>query len=110
MDKKEMIKQAMQQAVGITDEDFEKHISNPKNLALSEHTLELMKYKIIAEVTETRYCSAGLKVGQRYTFQVLPAMLLKGFFMHSILLRATKPSSPSAACFEPDPPGGYGLP
>ena len=76
MDKKEMIKQAMQQAVGITDEDFEKHISNPKNLALSEHTLELMKYKIIAEVTETRYCSAGLKVGQRYTFQVLPAMLL----------------------------------
>lgn len=76
MDKKEIIKQALRQAVGITDEDFEKHMSNPKNLALSEHTPELMKYKIIAEVMEAKYCSAGLKIGQKYTFQVLPAMLL----------------------------------
>ena len=76
MDMKEIMKQAMKQAVGITDEDFEKHISNPKNVALGAATPELMKYKIVAEVTASKYCSAGVKVGQKYVFQALPAMLL----------------------------------
>jgi uncharacterized repeat protein (TIGR04076 family) len=76
MDKKEIIKEMMQQAVGITDEDFETYLSYPKNLAIAEGTPELMKYKIIAEVTESKYCSAGLKTGQKYTFNALPAMLL----------------------------------
>lgn len=76
MDMKGMIKQAMQQAVGITDEDFEKYLSFPKNLAIAEGTPELLKYKVIAEVTEAKYCSAGLKPGQKYVFQALPAMLL----------------------------------
>lgn len=76
MDKKEVIKQMMQQAIGITDEDFQTYLSYPKNIGIAEHTPELMKYKIIAEVTESKYCTAGLKIGQKYTFQALPAMLL----------------------------------
>ena len=76
MDKKEAIKQMMQQAIGITDEDFQTYLSYPHNLGIAEGTPELMKYKIIAEVTESKYCTAGLKKGQKYTFQALPAMLL----------------------------------
>jgi len=76
MGKEEEIKQMMKQAIGITDEDFQTHISYPKNLRLSERAPELMKYKIIAEVTESKYCMAGLKPGQKYTFNAFPAMLL----------------------------------
>ena len=76
MEKKEFIKQMMQQAIGITDEDFETYLSFPHNLKIAESTPELMKYKIIAEVTDVQYCTAGLKKGQKYTFQALPAVLL----------------------------------
>ena len=76
MGEEDIIKQMMQQAIGITDEDFKKHISYPQNLGLARRAPELMKYKIIAEVTESKYCSAGLKVGQKFTFRSLPAMLL----------------------------------
>ena len=76
MEKEEAIKQMMKQAFGITDEDFQTHISYPKNLRLAERGPELMKYKIIAEVTESTYCGAGIKLGQKYTFSAFPAMLL----------------------------------
>ena len=76
MNERDFIKQMMQQAVGITDEDFEKYLSYPKNLGIAEGTPELMKYRIIAEVTESKYCSAKVKPGQKYVFQSIPAMLL----------------------------------
>jgi uncharacterized repeat protein (TIGR04076 family) len=76
MDKNDFIKQAMQQAVGITDEDFKTYISYPHNVKIAESTPELMKYKIIAEVKESKYCSAGLKKGQKFVFQALPSVLL----------------------------------
>lgn len=76
MSEREFIKQMMQQAVGITDEDFEKYMSYPKNLGIAKATPELMNYRIIAEVTESKYCSAGVKPGQKYVFQAIPAMLL----------------------------------
>lgn len=76
MDKKEFIKQMMQQVIGITDEDFQTYMSYPRNLELAEATPEFMKYKIIAEVTDAKYCTAGLKKGQKFTFQALPAVLL----------------------------------
>jgi len=76
MGKEEAIKQMMKQTVGITDEDFQTHISYPINLRMAERVPELLKYKIIAEVTESKYCNAGLKPGQKYTFKAFPAMLL----------------------------------
>jgi hypothetical protein len=76
MEREEAIKQMMKQSIDITDEDFQTHISYPKNLRMAERAPELVKYKIIAEVTESKYCSAGLKVGQKYTFNAFPAMLL----------------------------------
>jgi len=76
MSELDLIKQGMQQAVGITDDDFEKYMSYPMNMGIAKATPVLMNYKIIAEVTESKYCSAQVKPGQKYVFQALPAMLL----------------------------------
>jgi len=76
MSELDLIKQGMQQAVGITDDDFEKYMSYPMNMGIAKATPALMNYKIIAEVTESKYCSAQVKPGQKYVFQALPAMLL----------------------------------
>lgn len=76
MDKVAFIKQMMQQTIGITDEDFATYISFPLNLGLAEATPAFMKCKVVCEVVEARYCTAGLKVGQKYVLQALPAVLL----------------------------------
>lgn len=78
MGQEEVVKQMMKQAIGITDEDFQTHMSHPKNRKIAERGQELMKYKVIAEVTESKYCMAGLKTGQKYTFNAFPSMLLTG--------------------------------
>ena len=39
----EAIKQMMKQAIGITDEDFQKHMSYPQNRKLAERGIELMQ-------------------------------------------------------------------
>ena len=72
----EQIKQMMQQAVGISDEDFQTWISAPVTSKMAGKSAELMKYKIVAEVIEAKYCFAGLKPGQKYVFSAMPAMLL----------------------------------
>lgn len=73
---KEEIKQVLKQSLGITDDDFETHVSYPKNLKMWARFPELKKYKIVAEVKESKYCSGGLKVGQKYTFSLIPSALL----------------------------------
>lgn len=76
MDKLDFIKGAMQQAVGITDEDFATYISFPHNLQIAEATPLFMGCKVICEVVDAKYCTAGLKKGQKYVLQALPAVLL----------------------------------
>lgn len=72
----EQIKQMMKQQIGITDEDFQTWISVPGASKMLARFPELMKYKIVAEVIEAKYCTAGLQVGQKYVFSAMPAMLL----------------------------------
>ena len=72
----EETKQFMKQHHGITDEDFARHISYPANRKMVLHKKEMDKYKIIAEVIESKYCGAGIKVGQKYVFKSIPNMLL----------------------------------
>ncbi len=76
MAQEEMIKQIMKQQFGISDEDFQSHMSHAQNRKLAERIPELMKYRIIAEVIESKYCGAGLKVGQKYVFNTFPAVLI----------------------------------
>ena len=58
------------------DEDFETFISFPGHRNLALRTAEMRKYKIIAEVIKSKYCNAGLKVGQKFVFKVMPSVLL----------------------------------
>lgn len=67
---------AFKQIKGMTDDDFERFISNPANRKIVLSKNEMDKYKIIAEVIESKYCGAGVKVGQKYTFRTVPNVLL----------------------------------
>ena len=87
----DMAKQMMKQQFGISDEDFQIHMSYPQNRKLAQRIPELMKYKIVAEVTEAKYCGAGLKVGQKFVFNTFPAMLIPGESDCPLCVRALGP-------------------
>ncbi len=62
----EVSRQIVKQAIGITDEDLER-LSPGMNKLLSDLS-EKMKWKVIAEVTESKYCFAALKPGDKFVF------------------------------------------
>jgi uncharacterized repeat protein (TIGR04076 family) len=68
--------QGLKQFMGMSDAELEEHISFGFNRGLLAHSQEMAQAKIIAEVTESKYCSAGCKVGQKFVLQAFPAMLL----------------------------------
>jgi uncharacterized repeat protein (TIGR04076 family) len=72
----EEIRRILQQDVGISNEDFQTFMSFPNADRFVRVTPELKKYKIIAEVIDSKYCVAKLKPGQKYTISGLPAVLL----------------------------------
>ncbi len=61
---------------GLSDEEFEENISYAFNRRLIVRHDEMAQYKIIAEVVESEHCLAGCKVGQKFVFKAVPAMLL----------------------------------
>lgn len=67
---------AFKEAMGMSDEEFEEHISFAFNRRLMARFQEMSRAKIIAEVTEATYCLAGCEVGQKLVFQCVPAMVL----------------------------------
>ena len=95
----EEIKRRLQKAMGITDEDFEGFISFPNNVQIMKLFPEIVKYKIIAEVTESKYCFAGLKPGQKYTISGMPAMLLSEESDCPLCVRAIGPIANLVAGF-----------
>jgi uncharacterized repeat protein (TIGR04076 family) len=62
----EVSRQIIKQTIGITDEDLERLSPGMKKL-LSDLP-EKLKWKVIAEVTESKYCFAGLKPGDKFVF------------------------------------------
>lgn len=62
----EATKALLKETVGITDEDLAKVQRNIEKILSS--TLGGTQYKMVAEVTSSRYCSAGLKVGDKIVF------------------------------------------
>ena len=62
----EVSRQIAKQAIGITDEDLDRLSPGMKKL-LSDLPGK-MKWKIIAEVTESKYCFASLKPGDKFVF------------------------------------------
>lgn len=62
----EVSRQMVQQATGMTDDELER--LSPGMKKLISDLPEKMKWKIIAEVTESRHCFAGLKPGDKFVF------------------------------------------
>jgi hypothetical protein len=60
----------------MTDEDYATFLSHPAHLKMSLRTDEMRKYKVIAEAIKSSYCNAGVKVGQKFVFRVMPSKLL----------------------------------
>lgn len=62
----EATKALMKQAVGITDEDLAKV---PRLIEkIFSNAPRMMQYKTVAEVTYSKYCFAGIKVGDKIVF------------------------------------------
>jgi uncharacterized repeat protein (TIGR04076 family) len=68
--------QDFKEALGMSDEEFEEYISFGFNRRLMQRAEEMGQARIVAEVTEAKYCLAGCQVGQKLVLQCVPAMLL----------------------------------
>lgn len=60
----ETAKAMMKQAVGITDEDWDRMGPGIKKLCLKAS--ELAKYRLVAEVIDSKYCFAQIKKGDKF--------------------------------------------
>jgi uncharacterized repeat protein (TIGR04076 family) len=56
----------VKQVIQITDEDLDR--LSPGMKKLLSNLPEKMKWRIVAEVTESKYCFAGLKPGDKFVF------------------------------------------
>lgn len=64
------VREILKQAVAITDEDWEKFKLGSRGVYKFFTRIEdVLKYRIVAEVIESRYCAAGLKKGQKFVIQ-----------------------------------------
>jgi uncharacterized repeat protein (TIGR04076 family) len=51
-----------------TDAQWETWKSNPRNLKMAGNLMDVIKYRVVAEVTRSQGCGAGHKVGDRIVF------------------------------------------
>jgi len=62
----ELSRQILKQSINISDEDLER--LSPGVRKLASDVPNKMKWKVVAEVTESKYCFAGLKPGDKFVF------------------------------------------
>ena len=64
------VKSLVEQVVGISAEDWETFRKrSPGVYRFFERIGDVARARIVAEVIESRYCAAGLKVGQRFVIE-----------------------------------------
>jgi len=64
------IKQILKQVVNITDEDWETFkVGSPGVYKFFTRIEDVAKNRIVAEVVESKYCAAGLQVGQQIVIE-----------------------------------------
>ena len=71
----EPTRQMCKDYIGITDEDLDKVSPGIAKLLDAIIKYETLKWKVIAEVTESKYCFAGCKVGDKLVFDNAGLML-----------------------------------
>jgi len=66
----EVAKTLMQQSVGITDEDLARLQPDAERRMekIYSNAPQVMQYRLIAEVVQSKYCFAGIKEGDRMVF------------------------------------------
>lgn len=63
----ESIKKMLKDAVSITDQDLEK--LSPRMQNFLSNAMDFLGHKIVAEVTESKYCFQQLKPGDKFVIQ-----------------------------------------
>ncbi len=58
----------IREMLGYTDAQWETWKNNPRNLKIADNLMDVLKYKVVAEVTMSSGCGAGHKVGDRIVF------------------------------------------
>jgi len=95
----EAARRGLQKNWGMTNAEFKKHISYPHNRKIVIKKDDMHKYLIVAEVIESKYCSAGLKKGQKLVFRAMPAVFIPEKSDGPVCLRALGPMGSLAAGF-----------
>ena len=67
MDKVQVVEN-IRKRLGLTDEEFQNIEGNPKFQRLFENALTASRYRLVAEVVESKGCHSGHLRGQRLTF------------------------------------------
>lgn len=66
----DFVKSVVQQAVQITDADFETlKNTSPGVYRFFARINDILKYRIVAEVIDAKYCAAGLQKGQLFVIE-----------------------------------------
>ena len=68
---------SLKEMLGYTEAQWETWKSNPRNLKIVENIMEIPKYKVIFEVTNSVGCAAGHKVGDQIVFDGGGSLLCK---------------------------------
>lgn len=85
----EALRQNLKKFMGMPDSDIDKVSLNIQKILASFP--KFRNYQIVAEVTDSRYCAAGIKQGQRYVFSAAPPVLLAQKSDCPLCLRALGP-------------------
>ncbi len=95
----EEAQKGLNKGMGVTTKEFKKHVSYPHNRKIVINKDEMHKYLIIAEVIESKYCSAGLKKGKKLVFRAMPALFEPEKSDCPLCLRAVGPLANLVAGF-----------
>ncbi len=74
---KEQIAQVIRRRLNLEDHDWSVIETNPKFQRLFENAIEASKYRLVAEVIESKGCHSGHIVGQRLIFDNSGNLLTK---------------------------------
>ncbi len=70
----EATRQGLQKGFGLTAEEVDSVTPNVLKIIASIPIFR--KHRIVAEVTESTHCAAGINTGQRYIFKTIPPVLV----------------------------------
>jgi len=64
----EQLTRIIQQRLGLDDQEFSLLSGNPKFQRLFENALKGARYRLVAEVVESKGCNSGHRIGQKLVF------------------------------------------